>query len=178
MKKLIGLFFEKALLTVGVLWSGFCILGIFASISDEEHRDNVPFACACLGIGIAMILSAKHKRKLRNRAEVYAMCLADKPESELAEIARTMNIPLEQAVRELEELIDKDYLNNIYIDRAEGRVKILSKENGGLKLINGYRFVTCRSCGASNRITGSTEGKKCSYCKAPLTENTEVKNNT
>lgn len=175
MKKLIGLFFEKALFTVGILWSAFCVLGIFASAANEEQRNNIPFGFACLGIGIAMILSAKHKRKLRNRAEVYAMCLADKPESELAEIARTMNIPLEQAVRELEELIDKDYLNNIYIDRAEGRVKILSKENGGLKLINGYRFVTCRSCGASNRITGSAEGKKCSYCKAPLTENTEVK---
>ena len=76
----------------------------------------------------------------------------------------------------LEELIDKDYLNNIYIDRAEGRVKILSEEKGGLKLINGYRFVTCKSCGASNRITGSAEGKRCSYCKAPLTESTEIKN--
>lgn len=174
MKKLIGLFFEKALMTVGVLWSAFCILGIFASAARVEHRDNVPFGCACLGIGIAMILSSKHKRKLRNRAEVYAMCLADKPESELAEIARTMNIPLEQAVRELEELIDKDYLNNIYIDRAEGRVKILSRDKGGLRLINGYRFVTCRSCGGSNRITGSTEGKRCSYCKAPLTEGSEI----
>lgn len=174
MKKLIGLFFEKVIFTVGVLWSAFCVLGIFASAAREEHRDNVPFGFACLGIGIAMILFSMHKRKLRNRAEVYAMCLADKPESELAEIARTMNIPLEKAVGELEELINKDYLNNIYIDRAEGRVKILSAEKGGLKLINGYQFVTCRSCGASNRIVGGAEGKRCSYCKAPLTEKSEA----
>lgn len=176
MKKLIGLFFEKTLLALGVGWSIFCILGIAACSTREESKENVPFCIVCLGIGIAVIWAARHKRKLRNRAEVYAMCLADKPESELAEIARTMNIPLEQAVRELEELINKDYLNNIYIDRAEGRVKILSEEKGGLKLINGYRFVTCRSCGASNRITGSADGKKCSYCKAPLTEDTEVTN--
>ena len=52
MKKLIGLFFEKALMTVGVLWSAFCILGIFASAARVEHRDNVPFGCACLGISI------------------------------------------------------------------------------------------------------------------------------
>lgn len=174
MKKLIGLFFEKALFTVGVLWSVFCILGIAACATREDSRENVPFCIVCLGLGIALILAAKHKRTLRNRAEVYAMCLADKPESELSEIARTMNIPLEKAVKELEELIDKDYLNNIYIDRVEGRVKILSHEKGGLKLINGYRFVTCRSCGASNRITGSAEGKRCSYCKAPLTESSEI----
>ncbi|MCI7767434.1 MAG: hypothetical protein MSJ26_05570 [Oscillospiraceae bacterium] len=176
MKKLMSLFFEKVLLTAGVLWSGFCLLGLAASAAKEEHHDNIPFIIVCLGLGIAMILSAKRRGKLRNRAEVYAMCLADKPNSELAEIARTMNIPLEQTVRELEELIDKDYLNNIYIDRAEGRVKILSEEKGGLRLINGYRFVTCKSCGASNRITGSSEGKRCSYCKAPLTENTEINN--
>lgn len=176
MKKFMSLFFEKLLLTAGVLWSGFCVLGIAASAAREEHRDNIPFGIVCLGLGILMILSAKKKGKLRNRAEVYAMCLADKPESKLSEIAITMNIPLEQAVKELEELIDKDYLNNIYIDRAEGRVKILSEEKGGLKLINGYRFVTCKSCGASNRITGSAEGKRCSYCKAPLTESTEIKN--
>lgn len=176
MKKLIGLFFEKALMTVGVLWTGFCVLGLAATIAREEHHDNIPFVIVCLGIGIFMVLSAKKKGKLRNRAEVYAMCLADKPESELAEIAKTLNIPLEQTVRELEELINKDYLNNIYIDRAEGRVKILSEDKGGLRLINGYRFVTCKSCGASNRITGSAEGKRCSYCKAPLTEGSEIKN--
>lgn len=174
MKKFFGIFFEKLQLTVGFLWTGFFLIGIPASASKEEHRDNIPFIIVCLALGIFMIWSAKRKGKLRNRAEVYAMCLADKPESELAEIARTMNIPLEQAVKELEELINKDYLNNIYIDRVEGRVKILSEDKGGLQLINGYRFVTCRSCGGSNRITGSTEGKRCSYCKAPLTENSEI----
>lgn len=168
MKRFIGAFFEKVLIFVGTAWSAFCIMGIAAC--STRSPDNVPFCIVCLGIGIAMVLKSKKMEKLRNRAEVYAMCLADKPESELSEIARTMNISLEQVVSELDELIRKDYLNNIYIDRAESRVKILSKEKGGLKLVNGYRFVTCKSCGGSNRITGDCAGKRCNYCKAELKE--------
>lgn len=166
----LGLFLEKLLSAFGIIIVFFGILGTAASADKAEYRHNIPFILVTIGIGIFMLCAAKHKKKLRNRAEVYAMCLADKPESELTEIAKSMNISLEKAVAELEELIGKDYLNNIYIDRAEGRVKILSCENGGLRLINGYRFVTCKSCGGSNRITENSAGKRCSYCKAPLDE--------
>ncbi len=170
MKRFIGIFFEKLQMFISVGWTIFCILGAAASATRPEHKNNVPFCLVCMLIGLYGIWSAKRKRKLRNRAEVYAMCMADKPESELAEIARTMNIPLDKVVSELEELISKDYLNNIYIDRAESRVKLLSGHKDGLRLLNGYRFVTCKSCGGSNRIVGDAADKRCSYCKAPLDE--------
>lgn len=169
MKKVLDVVFEKILFAVGIVGICFWSLGAVATASKGE-RDTVPFCIVAVLIGVAMCIAAQRKKKLRNRAEVYAMCIADKPEAELSEIARTMNIPLEKVVSELDELIAKDYLNNIYIDRTEGRVKILSDKKGGPELKNGYRFVACKNCGASNRIVGSADGRVCSYCKAPLSE--------
>lgn len=116
---------EKMLKFFGVVSTSFWAMGIVIYLFDSDVEDRLMSILICvifMIFGICMIISANRKTKLRNLAEVYQMCLADKPDALLSDIALSLNIPTSQVVRELKELISKDYLENIYIDMSEERV--------------------------------------------------------
>lgn len=173
MKK-IRIFLEHLERLLGIGTAGFWGLGILIFIFDpkqsaaDDQARNIAMSIAAASFGVFLICHANRCRRLRNKSEVYRMCLADQPEAMIHDIAHRLNIPTEQVMTELKKLIDKDYLENVYIDTAEGRVKMLSGKENNMKTDNRYVNVSCPKCGAVCSVVKNAQQWVCTYCSNPI----------
>ncbi len=156
-------------IAIGSFWGLGIVIFLFGNSSNPDNRmRNIAMSIFGTAFGIALVLHANYKRKLRNRADVYMMCIADNPSAKLQDIAAAMNITAEKAASELSRLIAKDYLENIYIDSGEGRIKIVEGTGRKLHTVNKCITVKCPQCGGDNNIAEGSTGNICSYCHAAI----------
>ena len=106
------------------LFIGFCIAGDFMSEVFQGYGadfDNFFAALGFLGSGGIMFFRGHYLNKMSRRSQRYILAIGNVDAMPIEEIAKRVNRTPDQAVKELQKLIDKGYLGeDAYIDHEKG----------------------------------------------------------
>lgn len=152
----------------------YVILGIaFISVAASEGNPGyaVLVTFPFFAIAIALQSISKKLEKEDKIAQKYLTIILRDNETNLYGIAAKMNSTYEKVKVDIQNLIDKGILRNVYISEAKKEVVISGNNvnevsNNNVKVTAKPRVVTCTSCGANNTILG--EIGECEYCGSPI----------
>lgn len=101
----------------------------------------------------------KKNQELYKRLPNYISCIANSREGSLDDISKTLGYPYETVVSDIQLLINKDILDNTYINHANRKIvsPILGKYN-----TQQPNSLICPNCGANNEFYG--KNSECEFC--------------
>ena len=138
---------------------------VFESI-NWGYRLDIEFLVTCGIISVlALFLAYRRTAKLK-KYQPYLNYLAAYGTDPIYDLAYSLGISREQAVKDLSDMIGSKIINasisdDDYIVLASNPAKIPSRSRYAKK------FIRCPFCGAPNTI-GPEEPRKCAYCDSPL----------
>ena len=166
---------SKILRNVGFVFLGFAIIYIFMVISGQ--MDDAWTAAAFFGIGGGVLVYAAKRLKMTGeKFKKYINIVINNNQTSIDNIAAAIPISYDKAAKDLQEMINKGYFSNAYIDVSNTEIilpsyiKQQSERNGSLKNNNEQakvKSVICKNCGGNNEVI---EGQvcECEYCGSPI----------
>lgn len=166
---------SKILRNVGFVFLGFAIIYIFMVISGQ--MDDAWTAAAFFGIGGGVLVYAAKRLKMTGeKFKKYINIVINNNQTSIDNIAAAIPISYDKAAKDLQEMINKGYFSNAYIDVSNREIilpshmKQQSERNGSLKNNNEQakvKSVICKNCGGNNEVI---EGQvcECEYCGSPI----------
>jgi len=125
----------------------------------------------CFAGSFAMLRACAKHKVTAQLYEKYAPCILTGKEEDMDSIAAIVGVATQQAIADVQKLIDANALEGAYIDRRRGKLVIPSRQvipPQPPRLDNRPRVpVVCPRCGGANRII---PGQKniCDYCDMPI----------
>ncbi len=159
---------------VGIVMICFGVLGLFGSMPDVEPFDIAMVAFFIAGGVVLMRKSVKMKAE-GNEIKKYLSIIVNHSVREIGSIASAMGKTEEKTMDDIQNLIDRGYLKNAYIDLRIGQIVLASDSVNNSAVAQAQaqaredlrpRVVTCKCCGANNTVVGPVG--KCEYCDSPI----------
>ena len=158
-----GLFY-----TIGILMALACIM------VDKMSSAEIVIILFFIIAGFVLRRLAKKLRKDAEEIRQYLVMIVNNNVRNMNDIASAFGKTYEDVKKDIEKMIQKEYLKNAYIDESAKKIVLAGggwetdggEQTQGTSENNGKRSVTCRCCGANNTISG--ERGECEYCGSPL----------
>lgn len=141
--------------------------------SPDNPTESIPPTIFFFLIGLALRRRSKKLAVKAGQYEKYVFIIMDEKEFVIDNIAGAMSLPVYAVKKDLKDMINKGYFQGAYINDRTNKI-VLPKQNK--KNVNEpapnyepkieVKAVTCKSCGAPNRVT--TSFAECEYCGSPL----------
>ena len=180
----------KGLKVVGIVMTSFAAIGTLGFLvsltEDGASGDDLAALIVMLFFaigGIALLRKAKKLKKESESIKQYLSIIVNGNVRQLDDIAFTTGQSYDAVHRNVQNMIEKGFLKNAYIDERTREVVLpnaapVSPQNDAptyASTINAVstnpvplktKIVACPCCGANNTITGDTG--ECEYCGSPL----------
>lgn len=140
------------------------VIGLIGFIVSRVNDDSSFFSLYFLTGGGLLIFKSIKLKKEAELVKQYFSIIINGNIRQLDKISYTTGKSYDIVYKEIKNLIDKDYLENAYIDESRREVVITNKYSNSF-YSNEPKVVTCTCCGATNTIYGQGE---CEYCGSPL----------
>lgn len=98
-----------------MIMGGLMLLGYVASPSDFNVVDLILYLIIVIGGVIFFVFGKKRERLIKN-AEKYSKYIDGKEQLDLNDLSGVVGIKQDNVINDLEQLIDKNYLVDVYID--------------------------------------------------------------
>ncbi|MCI8514344.1 MAG: hypothetical protein HFI93_06895 [Lachnospiraceae bacterium] len=129
------------------------------------------------GLGMRLILLGNRKIKRIRIFSDYSARLAADPDHSLDFLAASAGATISEVTENVKDMLAFGLFPGAYLDVSRNRLVISNRAPGEQAgLISGesgqdrnYAMVTCRRCGAVNRIVSGTAGE-CEYCGSQISE--------
>ena len=160
---------KRGMIVWGYIIGIMGVINLAMAFSDPLARKTIPVSIAFIVIGAFMILRGRKNNnervKLINLAkELNIFFLNEENYSiPLAKVASAISMSRDEARDVLKELINQEYITNLYIDNLNSQVILTaSKTAQGHPHLQAIS-VTCPNCGASCTVIQGQKNK-CEYC--------------
>ena len=168
----------KGLKGLGIGLTVFGAIGFigFVGDSDGNAAGGIIVTLFFIAGGIALIMKSKKIIKEAESVKQYLNMIVNCGERKIDAIAAATGKPYNIVKNDIQQMINKDFLKNAYINENTREVVLMTDtptyENGNVqrrattKTASQTRIVACPCCGANNTISG-TFGE-CEYCGTAL----------
>lgn len=139
------------------------LFGLSEGFSNDDVLGIIIFGTT----GAALAFTGNKKKKISQKYKKYKALIVNQRLTSLDNIAALIPTTYEEAVFDIQKMIDNGYLPGVYINYNE-RVVVLPQNNSNASFDmhmpnSATRVVICKSCGASNKLSvGAT--CECQYC--------------
>lgn len=153
---------------------GFLTSAVEYGFSDGDIGGLIVLLFFAAG-GIALLRKAKKIKKEAEKIKRYLSIIVNGNERQIDTIAATTGESYDVVYNDINDMIDKGYLKNAYINESTRSVVLPSdapavSQNTAATTTNTApvqtKIVACPCCGANNTIVGDTG--ECEYCGSPL----------
>ena len=145
-----------------IFWLSIGIVGLGELVSGKASATvDVVMPFVCLGfavLNVFLIRSCRKTKMLVKAFRLYSAYFSHEIEKSIPDAAKAFDIPVETALRQLQEMCRRGYFNG-YIDHQR-QCMVFPEDKPGLTLAH------CPGCGAATAIAKT--GDTCRYCGAPL----------
>ena len=169
----------KALSTLGGILVAFGLIMVIAGIASGEVSMVIVFLFFVAG-GVALLLKANKTKQEAESVKRYLSIIINGGERELDAIAAVTGKQYEIVRTDIQNMIDKGFLRNGYINEGDRTLVLASKPTVKVNTQTSARatvsatttaapqprVVSCPCCGANNTIMGNLG--ECEYCGSPL----------
>lgn len=163
----------KGMKGLGIGLFAFGAIGFIGCASDFDFGGCVVALFFVLG-GLALIIKAKKLGKEAESMKQYLSIIVNGNVRSLDAISSTTGKSYDVVRNDIENMINKGYLKNAYINEGTREVvlpdiNVYSNTETGESVVTTNvtkRVVACPCCGANNTIAG--EIGECEYCGSPL----------
>lgn len=168
---------EKIQLILGCIIVAFFGLGGLISLTDDQ-KDGTGTAVVIIifiVLGYWLIYLSRKRNKLIHNFKYYVPIIAEDPTGSLENLAGAMGTSIDVVKKNLQKMIQKKYFVDAYLDPVGNRIVFPSMQQhiqvrsqqmqdttGDASGVE-YTTVTCRSCGAVNKIVIGNVSE-CEYC--------------
>ncbi|MEW9095365.1 MAG: hypothetical protein AB2417_09815 [Clostridiaceae bacterium] len=165
---------EKFLRYISYFCFFMTVAGIVATLTSPDNAtESIPPTIVFFVIGLALFRRSKKLIFKAEKYEKYISMIINEKELIIDNIAGAMSLPVHVVKKDLKDMINKGYFKGAYINDITNEI-VFPKPNK--KNVNettpNYepkiqaKAVTCKGCGAPNRVTTSVA--ECEYCGSPL----------
>ncbi len=167
----------KSLKTLGIVLLCFAGIYLIMAITEDASVLSAFFLFAVLG-GLSFYKGEQYIKK-GTKYSRYVSIINANNDGSIDNIAAAYPTSYEQAVKDIQEMLDAGYFMNSYIDQNK-RELVMPKSQNTIKVeINNVvgnnatavdtqpRAVKCQNCGATNTIV-TGRANECEYCGSPL----------
>ena len=165
---------SAVLKVLGIIMVVFGVIGLAANIENIDAMTCVMVAFF-VGGGVLLLRKSSKIKKEGNEIRKYISVIVNHNVRDIDSISKAMGKTYEKARADVQNLIDKGFLKNAYIDEQIKQV-VLASDNVTNNAVSQAqeqaradlrpRVVTCKCCGAINTITGPVG--QCEYCDSPI----------
>lgn len=165
---------SAVLKVLGIIMVVFGVIGLAANIENIDAMTCVMVAFF-VGGGVMLLRKASKIKREGKEIRKYISIIVNHNVRDIDSISKAMGKTYEQAKADVQNLIDKGFLKNAYIDEQIKQV-VLASDNVTNNAVSQAqeqaradlrpRVVTCKCCGAINTITGPVG--QCEYCDSPI----------
>lgn len=170
----------KGMKGLGIGLIVFGAIGFMGCVSDPEAASGTWVALFFIIGGIALVSKAKKLKKEAESIKQYLAIVVNGNVRQLDTIASTTGKSYDVVHKDIQNMIDKGYLKNAYIDEGMRAVVLPNsvpapQNNVSTVATNAVpvnvaptqsKIVVCSCCGANNTIYGDMG--ECEYCGSPL----------
>jgi hypothetical protein len=146
----------------------------FKFFSGGLTGNDLANAMVLIIIGAALIFMGIYTRKSAKRFLNYLDLVVDQGYSSIDSIAASMSSTYDLTKRDLQKLMGDGYLSGSYIDDSTREIMFPRSNSiqydtaiNDIIVNNGPQAVTCKGCGANNKIIAGTVGE-CEFCGSPI----------
>ena len=149
----------------------FVIGGLFI-IAGFADVDLLFVGILILAGGIVLNRIAKKMKAKSDRYKQYLAFIVNQGLTSIDSIAGSVGVSYEQAIKEIQTMIDAGYFHGSYIDHTNRSFVLIHPSQPVMQAPQGQqnqmqpRVVVCPGCGANNTIFGAIG--ECEYCASPL----------
>lgn len=151
-------------------------LGLLVSLSEGIGSDDVYMIIFFIVAGGALIFLGREVKKSAEKFKKYIAIIVNNEETSIDNIAAAIPTSYEVAKKDLQKMINRGYFAGAYINETSKEI-ILPKEQKAYNIDTSEKVnlntslemivVTCKGCGANNKIAkGNVD--KCQYCGSPI----------
>lgn len=155
--------------TVAIISYVFIGLGVLFFLSDEPNK-YLFFVCLG-GIGIWFRRISKKMKRKGEKYKKYTALVINQSQSSIDYIASAVGVTYENAVHDLQEMIDAGYLTNTYINKSSRMIVTAhGTPQSAVQTAAAQpqtKVIACSGCGANNTIIIG-QINECEYCGSPL----------
>jgi len=148
---------------------------VYLIMAFEEGAGFIPAAILCAGGGIWLFVISRRMKATGVRYRKYIALVVNQEQKSIDAIATAMGISYEDAVKELQQMINRGYFAGAHIDVGSREIRLAKAPppppaapempvTAGIPIQE--RVVACNSCGANIRVSGQVG--ECEYCGSPL----------
>ena len=164
-------FLLKLLRIVGILWSAFFAIGFIISVTDSENpAEGITIALIGLALGSLLIVCTTKSLHLIKTAQNYIKVINSTPGGYIPEISSTLGVSQEKVKKNLEKIINKNYIPNAFIDYVNNCIILENNQKSKTPstppapiMVN----IKCPNCGGKNTIRNGANGI-CEYCGSSI----------
>lgn len=177
---------SKILNILGWVFAAFAVIYVIMAITGNiETKDGSsvvgPLIVALVfygGGGAFMIATAKKMKINADKLKKYIEIVINNNQTSIDNIAAAVPVRYEEAMKDLQKMIDNGYFENAYIDVSEREIVLTNKKTEreyptSNVQMDGHinkpqiKVVVCRSCGANNKVVKG-QVSECEYCGSLL----------
>ncbi len=167
---------EKTEMIVGWVWLIFFSLMAFVCMFDKELEVGFKIFFWILAlVAVPVISDGRRRKKLRLEYKKYVAHLSNSQTGSLDQMAAELGTSVDVVRENLEKMIKKKFLVNVYIDYRENRLVTASNAQNNAATASleenapdvEYVACTCKNCGGANRIPKGAVAE-CDYCGSSL----------
>lgn len=167
----------KLIKGLGIASCCMAALGFMVSVTDGFDGTDVGSIIFFAAAGAALLYVANKNKKKADSVKQYLNIIINGAERQIDAIAAATGKQYDVVKKDIQEMIDKGFLKNAYINENTREVVLPSaapaNTNVG-QVTSGAaptttvqtRVVACPCCGANNTVSGTLG--KCEYCGSPL----------
>ncbi|MBQ4568638.1 MAG: hypothetical protein IJA62_01055 [Ruminococcus sp.] len=150
-----------------IIFVAIGLIGFGSSLAENGYRSDDTYGIVGVVFfaagGVALLYKGNKVTKEAEQIRRYISVIVNGNVRKLSAIASATGKPYDVVYRDINNLINKGYLHNAYID--ESSKKIVMPEDKYVKEET-PRIVNCACCGANNTVYGDLG--QCEYCGSPL----------
>ena len=167
--------------TISIIGWILIVLGALATAGSLDGSYSVAEIIVTflilVGGGIGLVVLGHKTTRKAVKYRKYITLIVNQKESDINNIASTLNFSNDEVRRDLEKMIGKGFFQNAYIDERKGTIVFQDNDD----VVNGdssktrsenrseMKVVQCKNCSAVNKIAVGKVGE-CEYCGAVLSE--------
>lgn len=167
----------KLIKGLGIASCCMAALGFMVSVTDGFDGTDVGLIIFFAAAGAALLYVANKNKKKADSVKQYLNIIVNGGERQIDAIAAATGKQYDVVKKDIQEMIDKGFLKNAYINENTREVVLPSASTAPASNNVGQptsaaptavqtRVVACPCCGANNTVSGILG--ECEYCGSPL----------
>jgi len=167
----------KLIKGLGIASCCMAALGFMVSVTDGFDGTDVGLIIFFAAAGAALLYVANKNKKKADSVKQYLNIIVNGGERQIDAIAAATGKQYDVVKKDIQEMIDKGFLKNAYINENTREVVLPSastapasnnvgQPTSAAPTVVKTRVVACPCCGANNTVSGILG--ECEYCGSPL----------